>query len=520
MGKFQTTQAEVDAFTMERIPFPIQLAQGLIEGVAVEDDAGHLLFANRTLEQLLGYGSGELTGQSWAVLPSGQSEEEDSPFPRYQVHLRHRDGSTVPVWVAAWRLPIPTDYGPRYLSVFTDLATKGSLDNSLFRAAGKSEWAQYVASMAHELNNPLTIIILQSQLLTRIGSSTPVFESHLAIIQDQVQRIKRIIEGLRVSSQSHNPQLEPIDVNALVRRTLDIQEYRLQAAGIQVITTLSPMPIQVEADPYQLEQVFVNLIDNACQALAEADHPRQLLVATAATPEQSGQASKVLLRFYNSGPAIPDEVMPHIFEPFYTTKKQNEGMGLGLAICERIVRAHGGRIWAENGARSGVTFFVELPMGDVAADRPGLPWTLPTQEVAPLVAPRFPDARPHILFVDDDPHIVQAAEQVLQQAGFEVTSATEVEQALQVLERKPVDLIISDLSMPQVDGARFYRIVSTRHPHLARRIIFSTGDTGSRRLRSFLQECGCAWINKPFQSDELLHLIRTTLQAQSPSSDF
>jgi two-component system NtrC family sensor kinase len=164
-----------------------------------------------------------------------------------------------------------------------------------------------------------------------------------------------------------------------------------------------------------------------------------------------------------------------------------------------------------------VSFFVELPLTATEADCPDSPSALPRQEGAPSAASHLPGANPHILVVDDEPHIVRAARQLLRQAGFKVTTTTRVKWALQVLERTQIDLIISDLSMPHIDGARFYRIVSSRHPHLAQRIIFSTGDTGSQRLRSFLQECGCAWINKPFQPDELLHLVRATLpETQTP----
>ena len=373
----QAVQAETKTLKMERIPFPIHLAQTLMEGVAVEDDTGHLVFVNRTLEQLLGYRSGELIGQPWTVLLPGQREGDDRPATCYEIHLSRRDRTTVPVLAAAWRLRVSTDHGPRRLSVFTDFADEASPGSPLIQSTGKGGWDHHLASMAHELNNPLTIINIQSQLLTEVGSSIPMFGEHLAIIQDQVQRMKRIIEDLRLSSHFHGPQLESTDINALVRRTLDIQEYQTRAADVQVTTALSPIPIQIEADPYQLQQVFVNLIDNACQALAKADYPRKLRVATIPVPQQNGQASRILIRFYNNGPAIPANVMPHIFVPFFTTKKQDQGTGLGLTICEQIVQAHCGRIWAENGAESGVTFVVELPLSDAAAASPESPRALP-----------------------------------------------------------------------------------------------------------------------------------------------
>jgi two-component system NtrC family sensor kinase len=126
--------------------------------------------------------------------------------------------------------------------------------------------------------------------------------------------------------------------------------------------------------------------------------------------------------------------------------------------------------------------------------------------------PCIPEERAHILVVDDEPEMVHAAEQLLRQEGFEVTTAIEVQQALALLEQVRIDLVISDLAMPRIDGSRFYQIVTSRYPHLANRIIFSTGDSGSQRLGAFLRECGCAWIDKPFQPDELFSLIHRALR--------
>lgn len=498
---------------MEEILLPIQLAQTLREGVAIEDDTGRLIFVNRTLEQLLGYRSGELIGQPWTVLLPGHREDQDKPNNDHQTRLSRRDGSTVPVVPAAWRQQVATDLGPRRLSLFRDSVEKGSPDNLLYQAADKSGREEFLASIAHELNNPLTIITLQFQLLAKAASPAPLLGSHLAIIQDQVQRMKRIIEDLRASSYPYVPQLEPTDIHMLIHRTLGAQEHRLRAADIALTIALAPIATQAQADPHQLQQVFVNLIENACQALAETDPPRKLLIATSPILDQNGQASRLLIRFSNNGPPIPADVMPYIFESFFTTKKQSQGTGLGLTICERIVTAHGGRIWAENEAEAGVAFVIELPLCDVTADSLGPPRATSQRKTAPPVTPHSTSAGLHILVVDDEPQVVRVAEHLLQQSGFEVTTATDVKQALRVLERKQVDLIISDLSMPHIDGARFYRLVLARHPHLAGRIIFSTGDTGSQRLRSFLRECGCAWIGKPFQAAELLHLIRATLPA-------
>jgi CheY-like chemotaxis protein len=199
--------------------------------------------------------------------------------------------------------------------------------------------------------------------------------------------------------------------------------------------------------------------------------------------------------------------MPHIFEPFYTTKKCGKGTGLGLSICERIAIEHGGRIWAENNGEGGATFVLELPVVRPSKNE------RPRSQETPS-KPRSSFKTDHrILVVDDEPGMAYGVEQVLRQAGFWVTVATNGRQALSMLEKAQFDLIISDLNMPELNGQQFYQMVAEGHPHLASRIIFSTGDSGGRRLRNFLEDSGSTCISKPFKTDELLHLVRKALQA-------
>jgi two-component system NtrC family sensor kinase len=397
--------------------------------------------------------------------------------------------------------------------VFSDLRERRCSETRSRRSEELALRSQLLASVAHELNNPLTIVALQSQLLSKADPAIPGFREHLEIIQDQIGRMKRIIEQLCISSDSNGLRLETIDINALVRRALELQEHQLRQVEAQVAMDLAQDLPDIQVDPHRLQQVFVNLITNACQALTTTAPPRRLWVATTLVSEGRGRALGVQIRFTDNGPGISPEIMPHLFEPFFTTKKPGQGMGLGLSICDGIVREHGGRIWAQQKESSGATFVIELPAIRRAEDRQGSP-LVPSRRrpVEQQAVPCIPEERAHILVVDDEPEMVHAAEQLLRQEGFEVTTAIEVQQALALLEQVRIDLVISDLAMPRIDGSRFYQIVTSRYPHLANRIIFSTGDSGSQRLGAFLRECGCAWIDKPFQPDELFSLIHRALR--------
>jgi len=215
--------------------------------------------------------------------------------------------------------------------------------------------------VAHELNNPLTIILLQIKLLRAIAPLLPRFQESLAVIQQQAQRMVHIIDNLLTFAHPAARQVEPTDVNASVQHTVDLQLYQLHGCGIEVCTDLAPDLPASRIDPHQLEQVFVNLINNAQQALLAGDQVGMLMIQTRRAPAQNGDPPRTHIRFIDNGPGIPPEVMARLFEPFFTTKRAGQGTGLGLAVCDRIVREYGGRIWAQNNPGGGATFTVELP---------------------------------------------------------------------------------------------------------------------------------------------------------------
>ncbi|NIV36345.1 MAG: response regulator, partial [Anaerolineae bacterium] len=230
------------------------------------------------------------------------------------------------------------------------------------------------------------------------------------------------------------------------------------------------------ADPLRLQQVFVNLMNNARQAIEASPGKGKLVIGTQLV-DTGDSTPNIQVRFSDNGPGIPSHVMPHIFEPFYTTKTGN-GMGLGLPICQQILEKHDGRIWAEENSSSGATLVLELPV----------------VELRPAEDCESADScgcHPHILVVDDEPEVAHYVGEFLEQEGFKVTTTTGARKALTLLERTKVDLIISDLSMPQMGGKQFWQRVRESKPDLARRIIFSTGDSSGKRSLAFLRSSGC-----------------------------
>ena len=345
-------------------------------GVVVEDDAGQLVFANQAAEQIAGCESGTLAGRHWTALIPKEVHQAGGTWQSgmlgagtgpYEIQVQRPDGTSVPVLVSAW--PLVDDRQSKAMAwLFTDQTERSRLEAQL-RQSEKMAWlGQSTSSVAHELNNPLTIILLQIKLLHAIAPLLPRFNESLTVIQQQAQRMVHIIDNLLTFAHPIPRQVEPTDVNAAVQHTLDLQLYQLQGYGIEVLTDLAPDLPASRVDPHQLEQVFVNLINNAQQALLTKNQPGTLVIQTRYAAGQNGDSPHTQVRFVDNGPGIPPEVMAHIFEPFFTTKRPGKGTGLGLAVCDRIVREYGGRIWAQNNPGGGATFTVELPVetGQVA----------------------------------------------------------------------------------------------------------------------------------------------------------
>jgi PAS domain S-box-containing protein len=370
-----------------------QIIQTLLEGVAIEDSSGYLVCANPALEQLLGYEAGELAGRHWTALVPRWSRGQPKPWrvgqpagvvDRVETQLCRKDGTEVSVLACARPL-FKGDQRRGILSVFVPLDSRRHLLSKRFmssyslcteqpeshrrQSAGMSLIGQHVLSVAHELNNPLTIILLQTRLLHKAVSTTSAVEDSLVTIEDQIQRMARMVDDLLVFAGKRPSRLDTTDVNTLIRQTLDLQSL-IQDPRIQVSTDLSTDVPPTQADPDRLQQVFVNIINNAYQAIAAADgsdRPGRLTVTTAIVHGQNGHVPRIQIRFADNGPGISPEVMPHIFEPFFTTKRSGKGIGLGLSICDQITQEHGGRIWAENNQEGGATFVLELPVVEPAA---------------------------------------------------------------------------------------------------------------------------------------------------------
>lgn len=368
---------------------------------------------------------------------------------------------------------------------------------------------QLIAGVAHEVNNPLTSILLQAQLLRQQLSSEEMLQD-LERITNEARRAANTVRGLLDFSRQRAPERKPTQINDIIRASLDLTSYELNSHHIHWETHLAAdLPVTL-ADPYQIQQVMINLINNAWQAISASQPNGQLTISTwmeASTfwgnESKGGSArSMIHIQLSDNGPGISEEAISRIFDPFFTTKPDGMGTGLGLSICHGIINEHEGHIWVESSPEQGTTFLIELPI---------ITQELEPAEEPPAKAEAQAPTAGRILLIDDEASVLDILSRMLRRKGYYVDTANNGTAGLAFLFKSHYDLILSDIRMPEVNGPEFYQQVRAKDPALAQRIVFTTGDTINADIRRFLDETQAPFLSKPFEMDELLAQIQKVM---------
>jgi two-component system NtrC family sensor kinase len=358
-----------------------------------------------------------------------------------------------------------------------------------------SALGELISGIAHELNNPLTGVMGYSQLL--LGSAAaPEAKKEIEKIHREAVRCQKIVQNLLTFARRRAPERKTIDLNALVDATLELRAYQLKVDGIEVVRELDENLPPTLGDFHQLQQVFLNIINNAHHALLEAGRPGRLVIRT------SRGEGVVRVAVADNGPGISEEHLKKIFDPFFTTKEIGKGTGLGLSLSYGIVKEHEGRIEVASRPGAGATFTVELPIREEPAQ---------VQEAPAGAEAGLPAGSRSILVVDDEETILELLEAVLQGAGHRVETASNGRQALEKIRKVDYDIIITDVKMPDMGGQKLYESVSEIKPHLKRRVVFSTGDTVNPVTQALFKRTGNPHLAKPFRLEEVGEVIQRVL---------
>jgi two-component system NtrC family sensor kinase len=329
-----------------------------------------------------------------------------------------------------------------------------------------------------------------SELLARAPDQEPQQKRHLELIYKSAQRCQKIVQSLLSFARRHQPERKLSSINELVEAAVDFLAYQLRTSNIEIITRLEKYLPKALVDPHQLQQVFLNLINNARQAL-EGNHTRGVIRIST---EACGRTLRVVIQ--DNGPGIPEQNLSKVFDPFFTTKEVGKGTGLGLSLCYGIVKEHGGSIIVRSKIGDGATFTIELPLAEEEPEE--VPAEKKLQRKTLKRTDRLEGAGRKILVIDDEEAILEMVRETLAEQGYEVDVARDGESALSRVQHKRYDLALCDWKMPGLNGRQIYERLASSHPDLSDRLIFITGDVINEKTEAFLRSRNKICLSKPF----------------------
>ncbi|HET6932697.1 MAG TPA: ATP-binding protein [Candidatus Acidoferrum sp.] len=501
-----------------------QTVEWMTEGVVVFDEAGGIRAANepfyrmfgltreeaaglRTLEDLLGRvapraADPQQFAQRWRALGSLQETESQE-----DLQMKWPVTQTIERCARA----IVGEGGRRLgrVEVYRETSARRLFQSRMVHTEKLVSLGQHVSGIVHELSNPLTTILGHAQrLLQREAGAGPASRELRELLAEAERATGILRQMLQLSGDTHGVR-EPVSLNELVDRTAGLMRATLSGSPARLIVEKEASVPAVNGHFGQLQQVLLNLLQNAQQAITQSGHGGMVGVRTGTT--SSGWAR---LEVWDDGPGIPGAIQARIFDPFFTTKPPGVGTGLGLAIVLGFVRQHGGTVNVLSPPKGGTRFLVELPPAQKVKEEPVAVTTV--LRLAPAAGPGenagLPEQRaPRVLVVEDEPTVGGLIADVLRDEGMRVDVLRDGESALDRAEKEAYDLVICDLKMPGMDGQKFFQSLGKRRNPLQGHVLFVTGDVVAPRTQEFLERHHLPYVAKPFRVEELSRAVRGML---------
>ena len=481
------------------------VVQSSLDAIIVSDEDWQVVEFNPAAEAMFGYSREEAVGQkSWdLVVPHDLRQMQVDTMERYKAKVdvgsmarrfetlaRRKDGSAFPV---EYSVNTVRSGGFRlFMAHVRDLTEAHRMADEaqasrerLHQVEKLSALGSLLAGVAHELNNPLAIVIAQSSLLVEKAQADDV-RRRGERIHAAAERCGRIVKSFLAMARQKPPQRSPVDINQVVTGALDMVGYGLRSSDIAVELKLGEGLPTLTGDRDLLTQVLANLVINAQQALMDRPAPRIVRVET----REAGDRIAIVVS--DNGPGVPPDLVRRIFDPYFTTKPAGVGTGIGLSICRNVVEAHGGTIALTNQPEGGARFDISLPKSEGAME----------QAVAAAVAEGRPGLS--VLIVDDEVDVAQSLAEIVEGLGHQAIIVDRSNLALERIGSGVFDIVFADLRMPGLDGIDFRDRIHAIDPALADRTIIVTGDTvaGPDRLAK-AQGSAVVVLEKPFTFEDV-----------------
>ncbi|HSA00461.1 MAG TPA: response regulator, partial [Candidatus Paceibacterota bacterium] len=394
---------------------------------------------------------------------------------------------------------------PAYQFFLKELTDQSRLEYQLRQAEKYSALGQMISGVAHELNNPLSVINGYLELILAHHTLPATTKTALTKVVQESNRATRLIRNFLNFAREQPGQRRMVDINDYVHRLVELRKFDFSVGNVQLLQELDPQLPHTLADPDQVQQVLVNLVNNALQAMLETPGPHTLRIQT----KRQGKSVAILVE--DDGPGVPKELETRIFEPLFTTKEPGIGTGLGLSIAHSIMAEHQGKILYHRSSLGGAGFTVEFPLitpANIESYCGG------SSEAAVESAPGPSWKGTRVLVVDDEKPVADLLGEMLTSLGCQTSICTDARKALEELRQSSFDLIVTDIRMPDMDGREFFKQAIEEKPDLTGRFVLFTGDVVNAETQAFLKQANCPYLTKPFELNQVQRLIRDVLCQQ------
>jgi len=408
----------------------------------------------------------------------------------YTEEVRNNDGRVVQFLIS--NLKNDTGMNEGYVITAKDVTEDRLIQKRIMLSSKLAALGEMAAGIAHEVNNPLQVMMANIELLE--GNIDEKGRKRVVYLKEGILRIKSIVRDLLIFAREQTTEQEEVDVNTVIEKVVDILGRQLRVANVNVELDMDNRRLIVKCNRNLFQQVMINLLQNAKDAIEESGHGSKVTIRSVLMP-----GGTVVVEVSDDGPGIPENVVDRIFDPFFTTKDVGKGTGLGLSVSRRIVEGMGGAISVASGGGKGTKFTITLLQSRTpkAAEAKAA-----TQETPALDYTRL--AGKTVLIVDDEAGVVKAVTDGISPSVASVEGASDGKAAYDALMDNDYDLVLLDIKMPGMSGIELYRKINETKPYLGQRVIFLTGDVENEATASFLKLTGCRYLSKPFGIKDLL----------------
>lgn len=488
------------------------------DSIVITDLKGNIQYVNPAFERITGYAKEEVLNQNSRILKSGKTDpavykELWEMIARGDVWIGHltnrrKDGTLFEERVTISAIFDESHEIVNYVAVKQDISDFIQLEEQLRQSQKMEAIGQLAGGVAHDFNNLLTVIGgYSSILLNKLDQDSP-FRTSVEEIKKASDRASGLTRQLLAFSRKQILQPKILDLNVVVS-DLDKMVRRLIGEDIDLLAITDPNLGKVKADPGQIEQVLLNLIVNARDAMPGGgkltiETANAALSADYALSHAAVGGPYVMLAVSDTGCGMDAELQKHVFEPFFTTKVTSKGTGLGLATVYGIVKQSDGHIWLYSEPGKGTSFKIYLPCVDeIVADQANA-----------AGMPLVPKGTETLLLVEDEDQVRQIVQAILEQQGYDVLPAANGEEALKLAELhgSKIDLLLTDVVMPQMSGRELAQELTTILPQL--KVLYMSGYTDDAIVRHGLLDASLSFIQKPFDAATAARKVREVLDSQ------